>query len=305
MSGLRTSAAAYTYISLVSAFLITAGAILTTLAVYLTAICALYMVLAKQKWWKLLRLDAPAGGGLLLILDIAWLAKNITDIEKGDDNTQALRWLIVIVDISLCLLSAGVVGVAIYVSHKLKTRTHLAVGNVSEIPRCAHVKPFSRWPLTDGLQLPSLLISASFLWLFRCTFVLSVHLKSAVGDWTADDLSAQVIVYPILDFWVSATVLSLVTVILRRAVWSDPAAMPDGSSQHPSQMFVPQGYYPHTQYNYQQGPQMYPVSYSQQPVMYQQYPPELSPTLVPAVRTHEANGTQRPLEHQGPNAPLR
>ena len=128
------------YILLTSSFLITAGGILTTLAVYLGGICVLYLVLSKQKWWKLLRLDALMGAALLLIIDIAWLATNISTTRKRDGDVRLMTYLIVIVNASLCLLAAGVVGVATYAAHKLKTRTYLAVGNVREPAHSQHVR---------------------------------------------------------------------------------------------------------------------------------------------------------------------
>jgi hypothetical protein len=182
--------------------------------------------------------------------------------------------------------------------------------------------PFAanRW-----LQLSALLLSASCLWLFRCIFVVAVDLKWAISDWTSIEQSVQKILYPILDFWVSATVLGLVTFILRHPAWSDPAVIvaPDGSSEpNPQAQAQPQvvfvaapGYYAHPQYGLQQyppmqmcqqgaqHPQMYPQFYPVQPVMYTQVPPDLSPNPVPANRTHDADTTdQRAPEPQGPQA---
>ena len=118
-------------------------------------------------------------------------------------------------------------------------------------------------------------------------------------------------VYPVLDYWVSATVLGLITFILRNPVWSDPAAIPDRRPEQP-QTFVPSypGYLPHPQYGYQPAPHMY----NEHPQMYQQHlqhpqqemyaqPPELSPTPVPASRVYEADGTQRAVELQGAQTP--
>jgi hypothetical protein len=166
------------------------------------------------------------------------------------------------------------------------------------------------------LQLSALLLSASFLWLFRCTFVVAVDLKWAISDWTNIEQSIQKIIYPILDFWVSATVLGLVTFILRHPVWSDPAVRvaPDGSTEpnpqaQPQVVFVAApGYYPHPQYGlqqyppmqvYQQGaqqPQMYPQFYPVQPVMYTQVPPQLSPAPIPTSRVYEADTAERERE---------
>ncbi|KAK4040619.1 hypothetical protein C8A01DRAFT_15517 [Parachaetomium inaequale] len=246
-------ATAAVYTALTSSFTITAAGILTTVAVYLSGICVLYLVLAKQKWWKIVRLDALCGAALLLVLDIAWFAKTVSDSLNGNDDGISLAWLIVLVDITVCLLAAVVVGVAIYVAPKLKRRTDLAVGNLS-----------------------SLLLSASFLWLFRCAFVLSVDLKSIIPDWTAIELSAQKILYPILDFWVSATVLGLVTFILRNPVLCDPSAIPDHPPEQQPQVYVqyvPVGFY--SQPRHGQQPQMYQQYhqyYPPQPRLYQQPP---------------------------------
>jgi hypothetical protein len=116
----------------VSSFLVYVASLLTTLAVYLSSISVLYVVLAKEKWWKLLRLDALCGAGILLVLDIAWFGRTVSDLRRSEYTLDSgLTWLAVIVGFALSLLAAGVFGVAMYVTPKLKKRTDLASGNVS------------------------------------------------------------------------------------------------------------------------------------------------------------------------------
>lgn len=126
-------AAAYTAIT--STFGVVAASIATTSAVYLSGLSVLYVVLGRKKWWKYLRLDAICGAALLFVLDVAWWARGLAVLRSNDDDGISLDWLIVIVDVTLCLLAAGVVGIAFYVMPKLKKRTDLAVGNVSEAYR--------------------------------------------------------------------------------------------------------------------------------------------------------------------------
>jgi hypothetical protein len=115
-----------------SNFAIYAAGIATTSAVYLSSLCALYLALARQKWWTYLRLDVICGAVLLFVLDVAWWAKCLDKLRKSDDGFYAVelgwRWLPVILDIALCLLAAGVVVVAIYVAPKL---SKMNAGNVS------------------------------------------------------------------------------------------------------------------------------------------------------------------------------
>jgi hypothetical protein len=165
------------------------------------------------------------------------------------------------------------------------------------------------------------LISASLLWLLRCAFLVAVDLDTVVPYWTDDGLSVQKFVYPVADFWIAATVLGLVTFVLRNPGWSDPGAMPVRVPEQSPQVVMDPGY-PHPQYGYQQPAEMYqpPGAYKQPSVyqqpgetyqqsswMYQQgmypQPPELSPTPVPANRVYEAGGMQRAAELQGGWAP--
>ncbi|KAL2127169.1 hypothetical protein VTI74DRAFT_11214 [Chaetomium olivicolor] len=294
----NTAAKAAVYTSLTSSFLIASASILTTLAAYLTAVCVFYVAVLKQPWWKMLRVDAICAAAILFILAIAWWGRNLSNIRRGDEDGLALNWLLVIIDISLALLTAIVVGVAIYSAPKLKRRTDIELGNLS-----------------------TLLLASSLLWLLRCTFVLVVDIKTTIPDWTADELDAQKIIYPILDFWVSATVLALLTTILRRPLWSDPAAIPEEMPGQSQQMYYathphpqPVYYQRHPQYGYQQHPvQMQPQGYyypppppprQQAPVpMYQPPPNELTPIPVPETRVYEAGGTQTAAELHGAKTP--
>ena len=102
----------------------------------------------------------------------------------------------------------------------------------------------------------------------RCTFVSTINLKTVLSDWDPVALSAQKFVYPVLDYWVSATVLGLITSILQNPVWSDPAAIPDRRPEQPQTFVQYAGYLLHPQYGYQRPSHMH----NQQPQMYQQYP---------------------------------
>ena len=129
---------AATYTALASEFVVTAASITTTSAIYLSGICVIYLELARQKWWTYLRLDAICGAVLLLVLDIVWWARNLSDVRNGKGDGTSLAWLFVIIDITLCLVTAGVVGVAIYVTPKLRKRD---VGNVGEPRQLLGLEP--------------------------------------------------------------------------------------------------------------------------------------------------------------------
>jgi hypothetical protein len=143
--------------------------------------------------------------------------------------------------------------------------------------------------------MSALLVSASILWLTRCAFVVTVDIKNAIPAWTEDELSLQKILYPILDFWLSTTVLGLVGAILSHPIWSDPAAMPDRApavAQDPG--------YPHPQYSYQQ---YYRQGMYQQQAKYQQQPQERSPALVSAMQMHNVDATPSQVGLQGTRTP--
>jgi hypothetical protein len=69
-------------------------------------------------------------------------------------------------------------------------------------------------------------LATSFLWLLRCTYDLVIDIKSVVDDWDYDEVQAQKILFPLLDNWISVTVVILVVVIARRPLWSDAALIP-------------------------------------------------------------------------------
>ncbi|KAH6855564.1 hypothetical protein B0I37DRAFT_58333 [Chaetomium sp. MPI-CAGE-AT-0009] len=125
------AAMASVYAPPISGFLTNAAGIFASQAVYLSGLCVLYLVLAKQKWWSAVRLDTFCAMVLLVALDIAWFAKRISDIVTHNVDNMRLEWLIVMIDLTLCLVAALNVGVAIYCAAKLKRRGDLAVGKVS------------------------------------------------------------------------------------------------------------------------------------------------------------------------------
>ena len=82
---------------------------------------------------------------------------------------------------------------------------------------------------------------------------MTVDLKNVIPDWTQTELSLQKILYPILDFWVSATVLGLVTFMVTNRVWSDPSVFTDRGHWQQQQMYVqPASQYPQPQYGQHQ-----------------------------------------------------
>lgn len=125
---------AIVYISLTSSFIIVAADILIASALYAAGIGALYLVLGRPKWWKLLRVDALCGAGLLLVIDIAYWAAQLSATRLGWDlDDTRLDWLRLIVDITLVLLAAGVVGLVVYIWPKFRMRQHLAASNVGDL----------------------------------------------------------------------------------------------------------------------------------------------------------------------------
>jgi hypothetical protein len=124
------------YLSITSSFLLTAAGILITMAVYLAGLALLHIALGRLKHWTLLRIDVLSGGAVAFVLDVAYWAKNLADLKKNGtqylaDGTQ-LVWLMLIVDATLALITAGVVAVAGYVIAKLKKRTEVDLGNVRD-----------------------------------------------------------------------------------------------------------------------------------------------------------------------------
>lgn len=125
-------ARAAVFTAVAATFMLTASGIFTTVAVYFSALGILYLVLAKQKWWRLRRIDALTSASILFIITIAWFVRNLVGAVRFEYEESLLLWLLDIVDIAISLLAAGIVGLAIYVTTKLKERSHLGVGNVSK-----------------------------------------------------------------------------------------------------------------------------------------------------------------------------
>jgi hypothetical protein len=128
------------YLNLVAGLLITAGDIGITLGLYLAIIATLYVGLGRTTWWKLLRLDAPVGGALLLVLDIAFFGRNVA-LASGAQPTRldrrGLLWLVLIIDLTLLAVTLGSFCVVIYTMSKLKKRGEMhvaAMGKVNHHP---------------------------------------------------------------------------------------------------------------------------------------------------------------------------
>ncbi len=125
---------AIAYTALMSGFAVEAASIATTSAVYLGGLCALYLVLGRQKWWAYLWLDVVCGAVSLFLVDVVWCARNLKVFRTSDDYTPIAgwNWLPVVIDAALCILAAGVVGVAIYVAHKLRKMETGNVGGLAD-----------------------------------------------------------------------------------------------------------------------------------------------------------------------------
>ncbi|KAK4171184.1 hypothetical protein QBC36DRAFT_340474 [Triangularia setosa] len=231
------------------------GVILFTSAIYLAGLAALYVALGRQKWWSWLRLDTLLGAGLLFILLIAYWAMKLSDTIKGSSRTYyrwRMQWLLVVIDLTLALMSIGVVGIAFYALPKLNRRKdQIPIG-----------------------KMPVLLIIAAFLWAFTVTYGLAITIKNITDDWEYDEQVAQLVIYPLFGPWVTTAVVGLLYLILHSPVWSDPAAIPADGIHAPTQPYPPQQGYPQMAYQqqpYQPGyaPQQYPSGYQQQPQQYQ------------------------------------
>ena len=104
------------------------------MAVYIGGLALVYVALRHAKFWKLLRLDVLIGGGLLLVLDVAWFGRSLSDIRRLQTsarlNVTTIGWLLLIIDAVEALLTAGMVGATIYAMGKLKKHKDLVLGNV-------------------------------------------------------------------------------------------------------------------------------------------------------------------------------
>jgi len=248
------STPALTYLALTSSFLVTAGDIGITLALYLSTIASLYVGLGRTTWWKLLRLDAPVGGALLLILDIAFFGRMVA-LAAGATSTRIDRrgilWLPVIIELTLLIITLGAFCAVLYTMSKLKKRgeTHVvAMG-----------------------KIPTLLLAATSIWVVRCCYNTAVTVKAMLPSWTEDELNAQLILIPIFEVFLGAAVLALLTIVLRKAVWADASLHP--TTTHPAPVMM--GHYQQQPSQYPQPPagyEQHSSQYPQQTAGYQQPP---------------------------------
>lgn len=121
-------------LGLMSSLFLASGVILLTSSIYLTALAALYIALGRTKWWSWLRLDTLLGAGLLFILLIAYWGVNLSDVVEGSSSTYLtwrMRWLLVVIDLTLSAMSLGVVGIALYALPKLRRLNQIPLGKVS------------------------------------------------------------------------------------------------------------------------------------------------------------------------------
>ncbi|KAK3329141.1 hypothetical protein B0H66DRAFT_14482 [Apodospora peruviana] len=258
---------ASSYLGVTGGFLCIVGDILITLALYLFGLAVLYIALANDKWWSLLRIDCLVGGAIFLILAIAFWGKRLSDLSNssyyyGGDSGTRLYWIPVLIDLSLMLLTLGVFVLLLWTLSKLKQRgLGQSIGNI-----------------------PVLLIVASVLWLLRCTYSAAVGIKDIADTWTQSESNASSVLFPVLDFWVSASVLAILTIVVRRPVWAELTGggaingpgMPGGQPlpQQPGfgapiMVVYADGTTHYVQPQPQPQPQMYGVPGSQ-PQMYQQ-----------------------------------
>jgi len=123
------------YLIATGAFLTTAASILVTSALYMFGLATLHLALGRLKRWEMFRIDVLVGATLFFVLDLAYWAKNLTDLgEDGIDffsyGSWRVTWLMVIVDGSMALMTAGLVGLAIYLKPKVAKKLGSAAGNV-------------------------------------------------------------------------------------------------------------------------------------------------------------------------------
>ncbi|KAK4663338.1 hypothetical protein QC763_607710 [Podospora pseudopauciseta] len=243
-------------LGLMSSLFLASGVILLTSSIYLTALAALYIAMGRTKWWSWLRLDTLLGAGLLFILLIAYWGMNLSDVVEGSSSTYRtwrMRWLLVVIDLTLSVMSLGVVGIALYALPKLKRLNQIPLG-----------------------KMPVLLVIAAFLWAFTVVYGLATTIKSITDEWEEDEWVANRVIFPLFGPWVTSAVVCLLYLILHSPVWSDPAAIPADGRHGPTQPYYgPQQGNPQMGYQqqpYQPGyaPPHNPSGYPQQPQQYQQ-----------------------------------
>lgn len=118
------------------------------------------------------------------------------------------------------------------------------------------------------LQIPTLLLVASAIWIIRCSYNVATTIKSMMRDWSENEANAQLILIPIFEVLIAAAVLAIVTTVIFKPVWTDASLQPSNSYTAP----VPIGQYPQQGSTYPQPDPMYPQPPTQYP--YSQPPPQ-------------------------------
>ncbi|KAM7206138.1 hypothetical protein V8F20_002920 [Naviculisporaceae sp. PSN 640] len=255
------------YLVLTGDLLNTAAAIGITLTLYLETVACLYVALGKTLWWRLVRLDAPLGGGLLLIFAIARFGRSVSLVSGSASQTRydsrTMFWLTMVIEFTLLILALGMCGVLAFVMARLSGSRSPASGTT--LGRSALGK------------LPVLLLIAAALWAARCSYSIAIEIKARTeSGWTSQqEVDAQLIILPILQHWIGATVLLLLAIVARNVVWADGSVQPGAAPGNGvmDQYSRNNGYYPQgpangAGYNYQRQTQVangYPPQYAPQP----------------------------------------
>ncbi|KAK4207410.1 hypothetical protein QBC37DRAFT_392794 [Rhypophila decipiens] len=207
-----------------SIYLVAAGSFLAntanigiTMSLYLATIGAVYCAQGRMTWWRLFRVDAPVGAGILVVLNIAWFGRSMTLMASPDSVTRFdrrwLGWLVFIVDFTLAALALGCTGTMIYVMSKLK-------GNGREGIKRAMGKA------------PTLILTASIIWLVRSCYGTANILKNIRSEYayTLDEARASLFIFPILQHWLVTVTLGLLIFAVRNSVWGDASIQPTTSN---------------------------------------------------------------------------
>ncbi|KAK4215763.1 hypothetical protein QBC37DRAFT_418520 [Rhypophila decipiens] len=216
-SGSPTAISAAVYLALTGDLLIIAAAIGITSALYLAALGSWYVVLGQTKRWRFLRLDTLIGAVILLIFDIALFGRTVALVSGSDSesryDSRALFWLMLVIDLTLVVMTLIAGGTAAYVLGKLKGRNKA---------------------LPQGVlgKIPAFILVASFLWAVRCCYDLAVVIRDRQqSGWSSQqEDNAQVIILPILEHWLGAIVLLLLSFVVRHNLWADGSVQPGGGT---------------------------------------------------------------------------
>ncbi|KAK3358732.1 hypothetical protein B0T25DRAFT_576981 [Lasiosphaeria hispida] len=193
-----------TWPSLTASFLISVGEILITIALYMTTLAVVYVAIGKAKWWRLLRIEALVAAAVLIVLATVLFIKNVVMYATLASGLLGQTWLYLIIDFTLLALAIGILGTAIYAMAALRKRDDRTLGNI-----------------------PTLLWVASTLWLLHCTYsVVGGALSTNPGRIILpSETRARPFLTTFLYLYPAAAVLALLTVIVRRPVWSGSGAV--------------------------------------------------------------------------------